>query len=238
MEIVQLPVLKDNYVYILTGGRKVCVIDPSIAAPVLQHLMDNNLKLDYIINTHHHWDHTDGNAEIKAATGCKVIGYKGDAHRIPGIDIEVEDGQEIEICGEIAKVMFIPGHTLGHVAYYFEKPGIVFCGDTLFSLGCGRLFEGTAKQMHNSLQKLVMLPKDTKVYCAHEYTESNAKFALSIEPDNQALLQRVAEVKALRQQSESTVPSTIALELATNPFLRVNNLEKFAKLRKAKDIFK
>jgi hydroxyacylglutathione hydrolase len=239
IEIIQQPVLKDNYIYIIHNDKtkQTVVIDPSISAPVLQILADKNWQLDFIINTHHHWDHTDGNVEIKSVTGAKVIGYKGDAHRIPSIDIEVVDGQIIDICGQQSEVMFIPGHTLGHIAYYIKESGVVFCGDTLFSLGCGRLFEGTAEQMFTSLQKLVALPEDTKVYCAHEYTQSNGKFALIIDPNNSDLQERVEEVRVLRENDKPTIPSTIGLELKTNPFLRAKTVEEFARVRRLKDSF-
>jgi hydroxyacylglutathione hydrolase len=240
LHITQLPALKDNYIYILRNEAtgETGVIDPTLAAPVLEFLTNKKWQLNYIINTHHHWDHTDGNVEIKQATGAKVIGFKGDAHRIPGIDIEVADGQIIDICGHKAEIIFIPGHTLGHIAYNFKNKKILFCGDTLFSLGCGRLFEGTAEQMFTSLQKLAALPENTAVYCAHEYTQSNSKFAITIEPDNKDLQNRIKEVAVLRSHNKPTIPTSIELELKTNPFLRAGTVEEFARVRKMKDGFK
>ncbi len=237
MKILQVQALKDNYIYILHGGGQTAVIDPSLAAPVQDILIKEGWQLDYILNTHHHWDHTDGNIELKTATGAKIIGYKGDEKRIPGIDIKLEDGDVFPLCGTDAKVMFIPGHTLGHIAYYLKGVNSLFCGDTLFSLGCGRLFEGTPEQMFTSLQKIKSLPANTKIYCAHEYTESNGKFALTIFPDNQELKVKMDEVKYLRKQGKPTIPSILADEIKTNPFLLAQNVLQFTDIRIRKDNF-
>ena len=237
MEIVQIPALKDNYIYLLHGEGQTVVIDPSLAQPVLEAIDSRGWRLDYILNTHHHNDHTGGNLELKAAKGAKIVGYAGDAHRIPGIDVQLKDGDIFKVCGQEARVMFIPGHTLGHIAYYFAEAGSLFCGDTLFSLGCGRLFEGTPEQMFTSLGRIKALPPQTKIYCAHEYTESNGRFAKSIMPDNKNLAGRLAEVAALRAEGNPTVPSTLAGELKANPFLIAGNVEAFAKIRKMKDVF-
>ena len=240
LKVIQFPVLEDNYIFLIHNeiSGETAVVDPSLADPVLEKLSEYGWKLDYIINTHHHWDHTDGNEKLKAATGAKIIAYAGDSHRISGIDIEVNDGDKIDICGEMAKVTYIPGHTLGHISYYFAESKILFCGDTMFVMGCGRLFEGTPQQMFDSFQKLSKLPKDTVVYCAHEYSEANAKFAITIEPENKELQNRFKEVCKLRAEGKSTVPTTVAKELATNPFMRAEAVEEFARVRKLKDEFK
>jgi len=222
LTIIQLAVLKDNYSHILHEpiSGETAVIDPADAEPVLTILAAKGWKLDYVLNTHHHGDHVDGNLSLKRQTGCKIIGAKIDRHRIPGIDIEVEDGDLCRLGAENLSVIATPGHTLGHIAFYYAAGEAVFCGDTLFSLGCGRLFEGSATQMWQSLQKLKALPTNTKVYCAHEYTLANGRFALTVEPDNAKLKQRILEVEQLRRQNLSSLPSTMGLELDTNPFLR------------------
>lgn len=227
MEIVQIPVLKDNYVYLLhdpATGETACV-DPSVPGPVLAELQQRKWKLDYILNTHHHWDHTDGNLPVKEATGCKIVGYRGDAHRIPGIDIEVEEGEQFSVCGQKAEILFLPGHTLGHIAYWFPEEKALFSGDVLFGLGCGRLFEGSPEMMYNSLEKLKKLPQETQIYCAHEYTEVNGGFALQVEPHNKTLIKRMESVRKARQQNQPTVPLTLSEEEATNPFLRTESRE-------------
>lgn len=237
MKIIQIPVLKDNYTYLLHGGEKTAVIDPSIASPVLEMLEKESWQLDYILNTHHHNDHTGGNLELKAASSAKVIGYKGDSHRIPGINIELNDGDTLNICGQTVQIMSIPGHTTGHIAFYFPEISSLFCGDTLFSLGCGRLFEGTPEQMFNSLAKIKALPHDTLIYCGHEYTESNGKFAITIIPDNQDLKTKMTEVTRLRAQSKTTIPTLLEVELKTNPFLLANDVNEFTRIRHLKDNF-
>lgn len=234
-----IPALKDNYIYLLrdeaTGHT--AVIDPSEAKPVLEVLKQKGWKLHYIWNTHHHWDHTGGNLALKQQTGCKIIGFVGDKHRLPGIDQIVADGEDLALGESVAKILFIPGHTLGHIAYWFEKDNALFCGDTLFSLGCGRLFEGTPEQMYTSLQKLAALPEETRVYCGHEYTVTNARFALSVDPDNQALQSHYTYALEKDQRHQPTLPSTIGIERTLNPFLRVKNAKEFAILRKDKDNF-
>lgn len=239
LSIQLIPLLTDNYAYLLRdeATKKTAVVDPSEAKPILELLKQKGLQLDYVLSTHHHWDHTGGNKALKQETGCQVVGYAGDAERIPGIDIQLEDNVTFSLGESMAKVLFIPGHTLGHIAYWFEADKAVFCGDTLFSLGCGRLFEGTPEQMHESLQRLAALPGDTQVYCGHEYTVDNAKFALTCEPENKALPERYAEASALREKRQPTIPSTIEMELAANPFLRVKNAGEFAKVRARKDNF-
>ena len=222
LQIDHLICLRDNFVWLLRepdSGAVACV-DPSEAMPVKAKLDALGWKLTHILNTHHHPDHTGGNLELKRATGATIVGPAADKARIPGIDVALAENETYDFGKETAKVYDIPGHTRGHIAFWFEKAKAVFTGDTLFSLGCGRLFEGTPAQMWHSLSKLRRLPGDTKVYCGHEYTQSNAKFALSIDPDNAALKARAAEVDALRAEGKATLPSTIASECAANPFLR------------------
>lgn len=222
MEILQIAVLSDNYVYLVHDAEtgQTAVIDPAVAEPVLAALAERGWMLSYVLNTHHHGDHTGGNLELKNITGCRIVGPRADADRIPGIDIEVGDGDSFDLGAESARVFDVPGHTKGHIAFWFADAKALFCGDTLFALGCGRLFEGTPDQMWSSLQKFLALPDETRVYCAHEYTQANARFAVTVEPDNRQLLNRVAAIDALRSKGLPTVPSTIGEERETNPFLR------------------
>lgn len=253
LEILQLPALSDNYIYLLhePKSRQTAVVDPAEAEPVLAVLAERGWRLTHILNTHHHWDHVGANLALKQATGCQVIGFRGDSSRIPGIDRLVGEGEAIEFGEILAQVLEVPGHTLGHIAYWFREDNALFCGDTLFALGCGRLFEGTPEKMWNSLCKLRDLPEDTRIYCAHEYTLSNARFALSIEPDYPPLLERVKKVEEMRAHNRATVPSLMGEEKLTNPFLRADDpsfqerlgmrKEKasavFAEVRRRKDRF-
>ena len=252
LEIQQIPALRDNYIYLLREPKSGAVgaVDPSVAGPVLDALKARGLKLTHVINTHHHPDHTGGNLELKAATGAIVVGPLADRARIPGIDVAVGDGDSFKFGEEAATVFDVPGHTRGHIAYWFKDSQALFCGDTLFLMGCGRLFEGTPQQMWNSLGKLKTLPPATRVYCGHEYTQANARFALTVESKNAALIARAKQVDALRAEGKSTVPGTMADELATNPFLRTDQpalqqtmgapgdpVATFAAIRKAKDNF-
>jgi len=253
LQVHMFPCLSDNYGYLVhdpaTGAT--ASIDTPEAAAIDAALAERGWKLTHILNTHHHFDHAGGNEALKAQWHCTVIGAADDAERIPGIDVRVREGDRVQLGSATATVLEVPGHTTGHIAYYFADDGIVFVGDTLFALGCGRLFEGTPAQMWNSLQKLMALPDDTVVYCAHEYTQSNARFALSVEPGNAALVDRSAEIDQLRAQGKPTVPSTIRLEKATNPFLRATSgelqqqlglvgaaaVDVFAETRRRKDHF-
>ena len=217
--------LKDNYVWLLREPQSgnVAVVDPSEAAPVKAKLDQLGWTLTHILNTHHHADHTGGNLELKQATGATIVGPAADRDRIPGIDIALADGESYRFGTEPALVFDVPGHTRGHIAFWFSESDALFCGDTLFALGCGRLFEGTPQQMWTSLLKLRGLPPQTRVYCAHEYTQSNARFAVAVDPDNKALKSRAAQIDATRAKGKPTVPSTLAEERATNPFLRADD---------------
>lgn len=252
LEISIIPLLNDNYAYLLTdlATSKTAVIDPSESDPILRILERRHLKLHYILNTHHHHDHVGGNLEIKNATGCSIICSQTDLARIPGSDQGLSEGDEFILGSSRAIVMEIPGHTVGHIAFYFPQEHAVFCGDTLFSLGCGRLFEGTPQQMWNSLRRLAELPPETKVYCGHEYTQANGRFALAVDPHNQALRDYCHHVTDKRKEGLFTIPSTIETEVKANPFLRAPMLAKslnlpdstapydaFAELRMMKDHF-
>ncbi|MCC7259704.1 MAG: hydroxyacylglutathione hydrolase [Alphaproteobacteria bacterium] len=227
LEIVQIPVLFDNYIYLAhdAGSGATAAIDPALAEPVLDALHARGWQLTHILNTHHHIDHIGGNIELKQATGCIIVGYGEDAARISGIDVQLKDGDVFMLGSARADVLFVPGHTRGHITYWFADEHVLFCGDTLFSMGCGRLFEGTPEQMYASLSRIAALPEDTLVYCTHEYTESNGRFALTLEPGNGDLQTRMAEVRGLRAEGRPTVPSTLGVEKRTNPFLRTESVE-------------
>ena len=254
LDIQLLPALTDNYIHLLHDAvsGETAVVDPAEAQPVLDALKQRGWSLNYVFNTHHHGDHVGANLELKRHTGCLVIGAARDKARLPGLDVGVEEGDTVYVGNQGLQVLDTPGHTLGHIVYYCPSSQALFCGDTLFSLGCGRLFEGSAAQLWQSLQRLKALPADTRVYCAHEYTAANGRFASSVEADNLALQHRLAEVSRLRQANRPTLPSTLAQELATNPFLRENSpqirahlgvssetdaAEVFARLRALKDRF-
>ncbi len=253
MDITILPALKDNYIHLIRdpASGAVAVVDPAEAGAVTEALSARDWRLGAILNTHHHADHIGGNHELKGRYGCPVIGARADRGRIPGLDVAVEDGSEYQFGCQTISVIATPGHTSGHLAYYFSETKALFCGDTLFSLGCGRLFEGTAAQMWASLLKLRALPADTRVYCAHEYTLANARFAHTIEPGNPALAARIEEAKRQREHGRPTIPTTLATERATNPFLRADEpgvaaalgmtgapaAEIFAEIRRRKDHF-
>jgi hydroxyacylglutathione hydrolase len=224
LEIERIPCRTDNYVWLVRepASGAVAVVDPADAAPVEARLAARGLVLTHILNTHHHGDHVGGNLELKGRWGCTIVGPRADAARIPGIDVEVGDGDSYALGAETAQVFDVPGHTRGHIAFWFTGSAALFCGDTLFALGCGRLFEGTPAQMWNSLGKLRALPDETQVYCAHEYTQSNARFALSVDGANPDLVARAKAVDAARARGEATVPSPLGLEKRTNPFLRAD----------------
>ena len=237
MEIVRIPVLSDNYVWLVhePASGETMVVDPAVAEPVLAEADRHGWTITQIWNTHWHPDHTGGNAAIKEATGCTVTGPKAEAARIPTLDRLVSEGDTVSLGGVTARVLDVPAHTAGHIAYHLPTETAAFVGDTLFAMGCGRLFEGDAAQMYANMRKLEALPDATAIYCAHEYTESNGRFALTVEPDNAALVARMDEVRAMRARGEATVPTDIASEKATNPFMRAASVEELAARRAAKD---
>jgi hydroxyacylglutathione hydrolase len=239
MEIVRIPALSDNYIWLVhePASGETTVVDPAVAEPVLAEAARRGWRIGQIWNTHWHPDHTGGNAAIKAATGAFVTAPAAEAASIPTMDRGVREGDLVTLGPLEARVIEVPAHTAGHIAFHLPEEGAIFVGDTLFAMGCGRLFEGDAAQMHANLQRLAALPPATQVYCAHEYTLSNGRFALTVEPDNQALLRRMAAVEAARAAGEATVPTTIGLERATNPFMRAPSVEAFAERRRGKDSF-
>lgn len=232
MKVVQIPLLRDNYAYLLvceTTGEA-AVVDPSEGEPVLRAVEKEGVDLKAILNTHHHRDHTGGNAYLFERKALRVYGHKIDRERIPGLTHPLEDGDEIEVGDLRGRVLFIPGHTRGHVAYLFDNN--LFCGDTLFVAGCGRLFEGSAREMLDSLGRLKALSGDTLVYCGHEYTEKNLQFALTVEPGNHKVAAKLEKVRALRARGAPTIPSTMAEEWETNPFLRWDSDEIRARVKR------
>ena len=253
MNIEIIPCLNDNYSYLIHDqmSNTVAIVDPSEFMPCDTIISKNYKKLDFILNTHHHYDHVGGNEELKKKYNSKILGFENDKNRIPHIDIDLKDNQEFKIGTLNFTTIFIPGHTRGHVAFYFKKEKVVFSGDTLFSLGCGRVFEGTYKQMFQSLNKLKNLPGDTKVYCGHEYTLKNLEFCLKFNPNNDFLKKKKNDIELSLKNKKPTIPSTIADEIKANIFFRVNDpdvkkainlensadIEIFAKLRDLKDNF-
>jgi hydroxyacylglutathione hydrolase len=248
-----IPCLTDNYAYLLYDpvGDLCAVVDPSEPEPVRRALAASGRQLTHILNTHHHFDHTGGNIPLKEESGAMIVGPAKDRERIPGIDIGVDESASWKFGDYTARILEIPAHTRAHIAFAFEDENIVFTGDTLFAMGCGRLFEGTPQMMWTSLSKLMELSDDTRIYCGHEYTMSNGRFALTMEPNNENLQARVKEVEKLRAESQPTIPSTMRLEKGTNPFLRPNspeirktlglenadNVAVFAEIRRRKDVF-
>jgi hydroxyacylglutathione hydrolase len=253
LEIELVPCLKDNYAYLAYDRAEgVCaVVDASEPEPVKRALSERNLKLTHILSTHHHMDHVGGNSALKQAYGIKVVGAAKDAARIPGIDIGLNEGETFSLGSHVARVLEIPAHTSQHIAFWFDADRAVFTGDTLFAMGCGRLFEGTPEMMWASLSKLMKLPDEARIYCGHEYTEANGRFALTVEPENPDLKRRMDEVRARRAEGLPTIPTTMGLEKKTNPFLRAesrdirrnlglenaSNVDVFAETRRRKDKF-
>jgi len=253
MQVIPIKCLSDNYAYIIHDkiSKIVGVVDPSEAKPIISFLDKKKLKLNYILNTHHHFDHIGGNIELKKLYNAKVIGFYGDQHRIPGINIKLKDN-EVWIFGKSpVKILHVPGHTLGHICFFFKKEKMVFTGDTLFSLGCGRIFEGDHKEMLDSLNKIKKLPKNTNIYCGHEYTYKNAEFCMKYDEENINLRKKFEKIKKLRSQNLPSLPTTLADELNSNIFLRCDqkdlkiklnmvnreDLEVFKKIRDLKDTF-
>lgn len=236
---MRIPVLSDNYVWLMhddVSGETV-VIDPAVSEPVLAIAAERGWTITQIWNTHWHPDHIGGNTAIKAATGCTVTAPAAEADKIATLDRAVREGDSVAIGDHSAQVLAVPAHTAGHIAYHLVKEDVLFIGDTLFAMGCGRLFEGTPAQMFANMQRLAALPDATIVYCAHEYTQSNGRFALVAEPDNVAIRDRMAQVDAVRARGEATVPTTIGQERATNVFMRAQSAERLGELRAAKDAF-
>ena len=239
MKIEIIKCLKDNFSYLIIDEKTqiACVVDPSEARPIINFLNKKKINLKYILNTHHHYDHVGGNSELKKKYNSCVIGFKGDKDRIPEIDILLEDNQIWKKDNFEAKIYHIPGHTTGHIAFHFFKEKKIFTGDTLFSLGCGRLFEGTYEQMFNSLKKIKQLPKDTEIYCGHEYTIQNSIFCIANDPENLKLKEKITKIKNNLKKNLPTIPTLLEDELECNIFLKANDLETFSKLRDLKDNF-
>ena len=239
IKIEIIPCLQDNYSYLIIDENKndACVVDPSEAKPIINFIEKENINLKYILNTHHHFDHIGGNIELKEKYNSIVVGYKYDAKRIPEINVLVEDNQIWKEDNFEAKIIHIPGHTTGHIAFYFFNEKILFTGDTLFSLGCGKIFEGTYKEMFESLSKIKNLPEDTKIYCGHEYTLQNSKFCIKHDPQNQDLQNKIIKINEKLKNNVPTIPSILKDEKECNIFLRAKNVESFSKLRDLKDNF-
>ena len=239
MKIQTIPCLQDNYAYLIIDEKKstACVIDPSESEPIIEFLETHKIKLKFILNTHHHYDHVGGNQELKKKYGASVLGYKWDKERIPEIDVLLNDQEVWKYENFETKIIHIPGHTLGHICFHFYKDNSVFTGDTLFSLGCGRIFEGTYSQMFDSLMKLKSLPKNTKIFCGHEYTKENSKFCIIHDKNNKKLKAKINDMEIKLKEGLPSIPSTIQDELDCNIFLRSDNVETFSKLRDLKDNF-
>ena len=239
LHILQIPVWSDNYIYLLRDGAsgRTAAVDPSEAGALNQVLEEKKWPLDFIFSTHHHFDHVGGNLELKKKRGCRIFAYEGDFHRIPGADKKLREGEAFFLGETEFQTLFVPGHTLGHIAFWSPGEGVLFCGDTLFAMGCGRLFEGSPEQMFDSLSKIKKLPRETLIYCAHEYTQENARFALTVDGGNPRLAERAALVDSLRSRGRPTVPFRLSGEWETNPFVRAESSGEFARLRRLKDRF-
>lgn len=236
LEIVAVPAFADNYMWLVHDSQsgETAVVDPGEAEPAIAEAERRGWRISQAWNTHKHWDHTNGNLPLKQATGCTISGPA----EAPGHDVTLADGDALRLGRHRGRAVAIPGHTLGHLALVFDEDRAAFVGDTLFAMGCGRLFEGTPEQMHDSLRRIAALPGDTALYCGHEYTLANARFAAWAEPDNRAIAERLERTEAMRKRGEITLPTTVAEELATNPFVRASDWREFARLRSAKDSFR
>ena len=239
MKIEIIKCFQDNYSYLIIDeiNQNACVVDPGESIPIINFIEDNNIKLKYILNTHHHYDHIGGNLELKKKYGSKIVAFKNDKDRIPEIDVFVEDNQIWKANNFEAKIYHTPGHTSGHIAFYFFNEKKIFTGDTLFSLGCGRIFEGTYKQMFNSLCKIKKLPKETEIYCGHEYTLKNSDFCIQQDHENSKLKKKISKIKKKLENGLPTIPTILGEELESNIFLKAKNIETFSKLRDLKDNF-
>ena len=239
MKIEIIKCLQDNYSYLIIDeiNKNACVVDPGESIPIINFIENNNIKLKYILNTHHHYDHIGGNLELKKKYGSKIVAFKNDKDRIPEIDVFVEDNQIWKANNFEAKIYHIPGHTSGHIAFYFFNEKKIFTGDTLFSLGCGRIFEGTFEQMFNSLCKIKKLPKETEIYCGHEYTLQNSNFCIQQDPENSKLKNKITKIKEKLENGLPTIPTILGEEIESNIFLKAKNIETFSKLRYLKDNF-
>ena len=239
MRIEILKCLQDNYSYLIIDetNKNACVVDPGESIPIINFVENNNIKLKYILNTHHHYDHIGGNLELKEKYGSKIVAFKNDKSRIPEIDVLVQNNQIWKADNFEAKIYHTPGHTSGHIAFYFFNEKKIFTGDTLFSLGCGRIFEGTYKEMFNSLNKIKKLPKETKIYCGHEYTLQNSNFCIQQDPKNSKLKNKIIKIKKKLENGLPTLPTILSEEIECNIFLKANNIETFSKLRDLKDNF-
>jgi len=239
LTVTAVPVLSDNYVWLIHDAEsgETAAVDPSVADPVLTAAESQGVRITQVLNTHWHPDHTGGNDAIRDATGCTITG-PAEAERVSKMDRVVAEGDRIQVGGSEAIVWDIPAHTAGHIALYFEDEGMIFVGDTMFALGCGRLFEGTAEQMYANMQRIAALPDDVRIYCGHEYTLANARFAAHVDPDNADVARKLEQVSAMRDAGRITLPTTVADERATNPFVRAGNAQEFAELRTAKDSFR
>ena len=239
LKVSAVPVLNDNYVWLIQDPEigETAAVDPSVSDPVLEAAAADGLKVTQVLNTHWHPDHTGGNDGIRDATSCTITG-PAEAERVSKLDRIVSEGDQVTVAGAEAVVWNIPAHTKGHIAYYFEDEGMIFVGDTMFAMGCGRLFEGTAEQMYSNMKRIADLPQDVRIYCGHEYTLANARFAAHADPENAAVAERLERTAAMRERGEITLPTTVAEERATNPFVRASDVQEFARLRAEKDSFR
>ena len=239
MKVEIISCLQDNYSYLIIdeANNLACIVDPSEAQPVINYLKNKDINLKYILNTHHHFDHIGGNEELKKKYNALVVGYKHDSERIPAIDILIDNNEIWESDNFIAKIIHVPGHTKGHICFHFYNEKLLFTGDTLFSLGCGRIFEGTYEQMFSSLNKIKAMPPDTQIYCGHEYTLNNSKFCIKHDPENLNLQKKIREIRIKLNNNLPTIPSTLKEELDCNIFLRAKDVKTFSKLRDLKDNF-
>ena len=237
MQIKIIKCLQDNYSYIIIDNNNACVVDPSESDPVIKYLEENKINLKFILNTHHHYDHVGGNKELKKKYNAKVLGYINDKERIPEIDIFLKNKEIWNTDSFKFQIFHIPGHTSGHICYYFKNEKFLFTGDTLFSLGCGRIFEGTYEQMFKSLTRLKEISKETKIYCGHEYTLQNSNFCMTIEPHNLKLKEKIIEIRKKIKNNLPTIPSILGDELECNIFLKAKDVKSFSKLRDLKDNF-